>query len=80
MGFVNLFFGIISIFCFIRVDALYEDEVNFDWYEFKYESSSRVFNDLAHLEQITRRMVEIFEEKHVSGTNLPISDQIISIK
>lgn len=57
-----------------------EDEHTYDWREFKFRASSKILNDWAHLEQITRRMVEIFEEKHVSGTNLPISDQSIVIK
>uniref|UniRef100_A0A336LPM7 CSON010672 protein n=1 Tax=Culicoides sonorensis TaxID=179676 RepID=A0A336LPM7_CULSO len=49
------------------------------WQEFKYTGSFRIIDYEGYILKIIRRTIEIFEEKHVSGGNLPILDQSIPI-
>lgn len=75
---ISLFaLSVSSVFSQLTKKTPYDPQ---DWRTFKYEAGSAVLNAYYYQEKVTRRMVQIFEEKHVSGTNLPILDQSIPIK
>lgn len=80
MGHLIYLFAVSLFFCSQIPSQIQAHNENYEWQTFKYISGSKVIDTWEYLEKVTRKMVEIFEQKHVSGTNLPISDQSINIK